>query len=247
LKRIHQNITSDPDTGIGAWSDDEIMRAFREGVSRDGHALFPMMPYPYLKAMSDEDAKAVVAYLRTLPPTKKETEPGYVDFPVNLFIKFEPQPIRAPVPHPDPKDTVAYGKYLADMACLDCHTPVDSTMHVVPGKEYSGGREFDISRLVPGMKFASANITPSKETGIGLKSKENFIGMFRAFSDPVFKTGKVDGSSNTLMPWIRLSQMTDEDLGAIYDYLQTVPALENAIERRPLPKFGVADPAAPAP
>lgn len=239
-----QNLTSDPETGLGSWTDGEIMRAFREGVSRDGHALFPMMPYPYLKTLSDEDAKSLVAYLRTLAPIKKETEVGYVDFPVNLFIKFEPQPITEPVPHPDPKDTVAYGKYLATLSCIECHTPVDSTMHPLPGKEYSGGRHFDLSKIVPGMKFASANITPHKETGIGQRSKENFIAVFRAFRDPSFKTETVEGTANTLMPWVRLSQMTDEDLGAIYDYLMTVPALENAVERRPLPKFAKAEPAA---
>lgn len=243
-----QNITSDNATGIGTWTDGEILRAVREGVSRDGDALFPMMPYPYFKIMSDEDAKSVVAYLRTLPPTNKQTEVGYIDFPVNLFIKFEPKPLDGPVPEPDRKDTVAYGKYLATLSCIDCHTPVDSTMHPIPGKEFSGGRMFDISSLVPGMKFASANLTPDDETGIGQRSRENFIALFKAFSDPEYRGLTVPGESNTLMPWVRFSQLTEEDLGAIYDYLRTVPAVKNAVDRRPPPKIAKteATPAAPA-
>ena len=241
-----QNLTPDKETGIGAWTDGEILRAFREGVSRDGHALFPMMPYPYLRTMSDEDAKSVVVYLRTLPAVKKETPAGFIDFPVNLFIKFEPKPLDAPVPEPDHKDTVAYGKYLATLACLECHTPVDSTMHPVAGKEYSGGREFDMSSKFPGMKFASANITPDEETGMGQKSRENFIAVFKSFSDPEYRAMKVPGSANTLMPWIRFSQLTEEDLGAIYDYLRTVPAMKNAVERRPPPKIAAKAEATPA-
>lgn len=230
-----QNITQDADTGLGSWTDGEILRAFREGVSRDGTALFPMMPYPYLKNMSDEDAKSVVAFLRTVPAVKKETQKGYIDFPVNLFIKFEPKPLAAPVPEPDHTDTVAYGKYLANMACAECHTPVDSTMHPLPGKDFHGGRVFDLSLASPGFKVASANLTPDDATGIGQKTRENFIAQFKAFADPEYRGMKVPGEHNTLMPWVRFAQMKDEDLGAIYDYLKTVPAANNPVERRPAP------------
>ena len=57
-------------TGIGNWTDGEVIRAIREGVSRDGQALFPLMPYAGFRHMSDEDVYALVAYLRTLPPAK---------------------------------------------------------------------------------------------------------------------------------------------------------------------------------
>lgn len=241
-----QNITQDTKTGLGSWTDGEIIRAIREGVSRDGTALFPMMPYAYLKNMSDEDAKSVVAFLRTLPAVEKETEEGYIDFPVNLFIKFEPKPLDAPVPEPDHTDTVAYGKYLAHMACVECHTPVDSTMHPLPGKEFHGGRVFDLSIASPGLKVASANLTPDEETGIGQKSRENFIAQFKAFSAPEFRGMKVPGEHNTLMPWVRLAKMTEQDLGAIYDYLQTVPAAKNPVERRPPPKVAAEPEPEPA-
>jgi hypothetical protein len=65
-----KNLTSDAKTGLGSWTDGEILRAIREGVSKDGHALFPLMPYPNYRTMSDEDAYAIVAYLRTLKPVR---------------------------------------------------------------------------------------------------------------------------------------------------------------------------------
>ena len=93
-----QNITSDPEYGLGDWTDGEILRAIREGVNRDGTALFPMMPYQKLRVMSDEDARSVVAYLRTLKPIRHAVAPRRLDFPVNFLVKFEPKPLDGPVP-----------------------------------------------------------------------------------------------------------------------------------------------------
>jgi hypothetical protein len=101
-----QNITPDPEYGIGRWSDDEVMRAMREGVDREGNALVPMMPYVHLAHMSDEDAKSVVVYLRTLKPIHRSVPPKLIDFPANLFVKFVPAPITKPVSDPDPNDSV---------------------------------------------------------------------------------------------------------------------------------------------
>ena len=70
-----QNITPDPETGIGRWTDGEVIRAIREGVDKDGQALFPQMPYPYLRSMSDEDVRSVVAYVRTLKPIRHPIQP----------------------------------------------------------------------------------------------------------------------------------------------------------------------------
>ena len=61
------NLTPDPDTGLGAWSDEEILRAFTQGVGRDGRLLSPMMPWASYAGLSREDARAIVAYLRSVP------------------------------------------------------------------------------------------------------------------------------------------------------------------------------------
>ena len=62
------NLTPDPDTGIGTWSDDALARAIREGIGHDGRTLFPMMPYRQLSQLSDEDVASIVVFLRSLPP-----------------------------------------------------------------------------------------------------------------------------------------------------------------------------------
>ena len=123
-----QNITPDPETGIGRWSDGEVMRAIREGVNKDGEALFPQMPYPYLRSMSDEDVRSVVAYLRTLKPIHHPIQKRKLDFPVNFLVKNVPRPVDGPVTMPDPeKDHLGYGKYLVTIAgCQECHTAHDN-------------------------------------------------------------------------------------------------------------------------
>jgi hypothetical protein len=225
-----QNITQDRETGLGEWTDGEIIRAFREGISRDGHALFPMMPYKYFRTLSDEDVKSIVVYLRTIPPIKRQNPRGHIDFPVSLFAKLEPQPVESPIPEPDRGNTVAYGKYLANLACYECHTPVNDKMQPIDAKAYSGGRVFSFM----GLTVVSANITPDA-TGLGDRTRENFIGMFTAFRDPEFSEMKVPWELNTFMPWEEYAHMSEDDLGAIYDYLRTVQPVVNEVARRPNP------------
>lgn len=209
-----RNITPDNETGIGEWSDGEILRAIREGVDRDGHALFPTMPYTIYAALSDEDAQAVVAYLRTLPPVQRPLPDTEINFPVNLIVRFVPRPLRKAVRSVNQNDSVAYGDYLAEVArCKFCHTP-RSTRNRLPykGQEYAGGVEF------VGLEgfFYSTNLTPHPE-GLGDMSRAEFLEVFRS------RKGGVQGEVN-IMPWTYFASMTDEDLGAIYDYLMTLPA-----------------------
>ena len=225
-----QNLTSDPETGKANWTDGEIMRAFREGVSRDGHALFPMMPYQHYRYMSDEDAKSVVVYLRTVKPIHHVIPPNEIAFPVNLFIKFAPQPLAGPVNTPDDKtDHLGYGKYLVTISgCGECHTPHDDHGQPIPGKEFAGGWEM----VGPWGRVVTANITPHPDTFIGRSTKEMFVARIKQFESMVTPPPAPPGR-NTLMPWRGLSHLTAGDLGAIYDYLKTVPAIENHVESFP--------------
>jgi mono/diheme cytochrome c family protein len=227
-----RNITPDPETGIGAWTDGEVLRAVREGVDRDGSTIFPMMPYSSYHEMGDEDARAIVAYIRTLRPVRNAVPAKRIDFPVNLLVKGAPKPLDGPVVAPDPgKDRVAYGRYLTVIAgCLGCHTPESRPGQLIPGREYAGGRTFK----GPWGRNVTPNLTPHKDAYLGRATKEEFIGRFRSFASltgdaaPVASKGR-----NTLMPWLALSGMTDEDLGAIYDFLKTLPPIENKVEPFP--------------
>jgi mono/diheme cytochrome c family protein len=224
-----QNITQDPETGLGNWTDGEILRAIREGVAKDGHALFPMMPYQGYAHMSDEDAMAIVVYLRTLKPVRHEVPPRQLAFPVNFIVKFIPQPLSGPVEAPDDaKDHLAYGHYMAGMAgCIECHTAHDEKGQPIPGTEFGGGWEMKY----PGGRVITANITAHPDTWVGQATKQEFIGRFRCWLDtPRTKAAK---GRNTIMGWESFAGMTDQDLGAIYDYLQTVKQIPGV--RNPFP------------
>ena len=227
-----RNITPDRETGIGSWTDGEILRAIREGVDRDGHALFPMMPYGAYRHMSDEDASAIVVYLRSLPPIRNAVRPKRIDFPVNLLVKGAPQPLSGPVAAPDAKaDPIAYGRYLTVIAgCKGCHTPESRPGQPIPGRAYSGGQTFK----GPWGRNVTPNLTPHADAYLGRATKEEFVGRFRSFAGltgeaaPVATRGR-----NTLMPWLAFSGMTDEDLGAIYAFLKTLPPIENRVNAFP--------------
>lgn len=225
------NLTPDPATGLGDWTDGEIVRAIREGVDREGNALFPIMPYTHLRSMSDEDAAAIVTYLRTVPPQDYAAPERSLNPPLNFVVKFIPKPVEAPVAHPDPKDRQAYGKYLTTIAlCSECHTPRNEKEAPIAGEEFTGGWEM----RAPGFRVVTANLTPHPSTFVGRSTKEEFIGRFRAFAN--FTAANAPPASkgrNTLMPWIAYSGMTDEDLGAIYDYLRTLPPNAKVVEAFP--------------
>lgn len=226
-----QNITPDPETGLGNWTDGEILRAMREGIDRNGNALFPMMPYAGYRHLDDEDAKSIVVYLRTLKPIRNQTPPKKIAFPVNLLIKFAPKPVEASVMAPKRSDSVAYGKYLTMIGgCYECHTPHNEKNQLVAEKPFAGGWEM----RGPWGRNLTANLTPHPSTYVGRATREEWIGRFKSFANMNAENAPVPPPGrNTIMPWIALSGMTEEDLGAIYDYLKTVKPIENNVNAFP--------------
>jgi hypothetical protein len=225
------NLTPDRETGLGNWTDGEILRAMREGVDREGKALFPIMPYGHLRDMSDEDAKSIVAYLRTIPPVRYQRPKKALNVPLNFIEKFVPKPVEAAVIAPDRSNHLAYGKYMTTIAmCGECHDSKNERDEPVAGRAFAGGWEM----RAPQFRCVTANITPHPSTFVGRATKEEFIARFRAFANfTVANAPAAPKGRNTLMPWISFSGMTDEDLGAIYDYLKTVPPVENRVNSFP--------------
>lgn len=219
---ISRNLTP---SGLGDWTDGEIYRAITSGVSRDGSALFPVMPYPHYSQLAEEDIYSVIAYLRTLEPVENELEPSKPDFPVNFLINTMPvQP--APQVKPDQSDVINYGRYMiTSAACTDCHTKMENGQFV--GEPYAGGNEY----LMPGgVTVRSANLTPH-ETGIGSWTKEQFVSRFKTYTDSTYSPHTVQpGQFQTIMPWGMYSGMTQEDLEAIYEYLRTIPPVDHRVE-----------------
>ncbi len=216
---VAPNLTPDVETGIGGWSDGEVVRAIREGVDKDGRTLFPMMPYQTFRNMSDEDVYSVVAFLRSLPAVKRRHPLTRLDFPVGLMIKSTPKPVGY-VPQPKLVEPRGKGEYLVSIAgCRGCHTP-----------SLSGGEKF----TGPGVLVVSANITPDMATGIGRLSERDFVDKFAQYREYVAQgSPKVGPEAFTLMPWLNFCQLPDEDLRAIYTYLRTVPPVFKAVETHP--------------
>jgi mono/diheme cytochrome c family protein len=155
------NLTPDPETGIGAWSEAAFTRALREGVSRDGHHLFPVFPYTHYSQLTDADIKALYAYFMTRPPVKAPDRPNTILFPLDIrplqavwkALFFKPGPYR-----PDPGHDARWnrGAYLAEAvaACADCHTDRNGVGAEQVGHPYAGA-------VFEGWYATSLDISPS--------------------------------------------------------------------------------------
>jgi mono/diheme cytochrome c family protein len=222
------NITPDAATGIGNWTDDEIARAIALGIRKNGDTLFPIMPYYEYNSMSKEDIYSIVAYLRTLKPISNKIPDRKLKVPAGPERdRYSFSPI-GENPEPSSKDSVQTGKYLANIgACVSCHTPKTDDDHFIVDSSYAGG---DVMGQKFGFHVTSPNITPDETTGIGKWTENSFVSKFTSFrqaSSYEFDPQK----KNTIMPWIMLGQMKDEDLKAVYAYLKTVKPIQHPIEK----------------
>ncbi len=206
------NITPDPRTGIGSWTDDEIIRAVREGIRPDGRVLGPPMAFQLYRNISDNDIRAIVAYLRSVPAVENEV-------PRTTFnIELPPNwgPALGVVPDVSRDDVVAYGAYLLGPLghCTECHTPL------VKGR-------FDFSRLGAGGNLfrnplglgfttVSSNITQHPQLGLGEWSDDEIK---RAI------TAGISRNDRQLSPFMGFSfyaGISDEDLDAMVAYMRTI-------------------------
>lgn len=214
---VAPNITPDKETGIGAWTDDEIARAIREGVSRDGSALFPIMPYESFRDMSDEDLASVIVYLRTIPAVRNPLPRSTLEFPLSRIVNTMPQPLEGSVPEPA---SASRGAYLVKLAeCETCHTAaVQGTP--VPGMAFAGGFPFKPVGWTAA-PVVSANITPDA-SGIAHYDEALF--------DQVLRTGKLPGRQlSGIMPYAHLARLSAEDMKAIFAYIKSRPPVQHRV------------------
>jgi mono/diheme cytochrome c family protein len=220
------NITSDPETGIGGWSDDEIARAIQEGVSRDGRALFPVMPYFQYAQLDEEDIASIIVYLRTVPPVRKPNVTRELVFPLEYIVKTIPEPLTEPSRSHPSSTPVERGRYLATVAdCTDCHTPSDANGEPLPGLAFGGGMPF----VMPGADpVFSMNITPDP-SGIAHYDEAFFL--------DVIKSGRLPARLlNHVMPFEFYRNMTDDDLRDLFAFLQSLPPVRHRISNDDPPR-----------
>ena len=217
------NLTPDPETGLGKWSEALIVRSLRTGQDDEGKLLAAVMPYEWFHEMSDDDAFAVARYLKSLPPVKHEAEssPNWIfKLGTHLFLK----PLAGTTESAPPRGvTAAYGGYLAQHVglCGECHTPRTGLRS-----------EPDRSRLFAGMAnppkgFPAnpSNLTPDAATGIGGWSEADFIRTIRTGTNPR------GNHLHPFMPSRQIARMSDDDLRAIFLYLRTLPPIHNVVPR----------------
>ena len=224
-----KNITPDSATGIGKWTDAEIIRAVTQGISKNGDTLFPLMPYVNYNHMSKDDLLSIIAYLRTLKPINNSIPPRQMMVPIAMaYPAAALQPSIDGNVRPPETDKVKYGEYLITFAdCANCHTPLNQQGPDM-SRAYHGGHTFDAGTF----KVTSANITPDSTTGIGGWTEEMFLKKFTQFRDE--KNYNFDaGKNNTIMPVSFYAGMKDDDLKAIYAYLRTVKPAVNKVEKYP--------------
>jgi mono/diheme cytochrome c family protein len=213
------NLTPDPETGMGNRTDDELARAIREGISHDGRALFPIMPYDKLRDLPDEDLASLVVYLRSVKPVRNPLPPSAVPFPLNRLINGAPTPVDGPVTA-DLSSPEKRGAHIVKIAaCADCHSTRDDRGNQRAGFTFAGGTAL----LYEGRKtMFSANITTGVN-GIPYYTEALFVEMMR--------TGRVKARElDPMMPTRYYRNMTDQDLRDIFAYLKTLPAVDHFVD-----------------
>ena len=228
-KIFARNITPDNETGIGTWTDEEILRAMTQGISKNGDTLFPIMPYAAYNRMARQDLLSIIAYIKTLKPIRNKIQPRRLMMPIAAAY---PGPALQPSVDgntlPPASDAVRYGEYLVMIAdCGTCHSPL-TPQGPDKSREFAGGYTFKL----PGFQVVSANITSDTATGIGAWTQEQFVHKFAQYREEKsysFNPGK----NNTVMPISLFAGMKDDDLKAVFAYLKTIRPIVNKVEKYP--------------
>jgi mono/diheme cytochrome c family protein len=213
------NITPDPETGIGGWTDDQFYRVFHEGIGKEGEYLYPAMPFPWLTKVTREDVLAIKAYVDTLKPVHAPKLPNKLAFPFNIragLLAWDQAFFREGTFEPDAaKSTeVNRGAYLVQGLghCGACHNGRGVLGNGPAAQPLQGGSIQD---------WYAPNLTSDVHQGIGKYSDEQLV--------TYLKTGKARGIGVAGGPMAEtihgsLSKLTDADLHAIAAYLKSTPA-----------------------
>jgi mono/diheme cytochrome c family protein len=230
------NITPDPETGIGRWSEAAFVRAMREGIDREGHQLYPAFPYEYFTRLSDEDLHALYAFVMTREPVRAATPPNRMLVPrpaVALWKAryFKPERFRA-----DPSRPAMWnrGAYLTESLahCSACHTPRNA-LGAEKKEAYLSGGEAGAWHA-PALDASSPSPVPWTATALAT----------------YLRTGLVDEhaiSAGPMRPVVtNLSRVPEEDARAIAEYIVSIDT-RSVREREARARAALAAPVSRAP
>jgi mono/diheme cytochrome c family protein len=231
------NITPDPQTGIGQWTDADFLTAVHKGVSRDGKKLYPAFPYAAYTYLTDEDVLAIKAYLFTLAPVQNVAPENRLAFPFNQrwlmsFWSGLFNPGERFQPRPNQSAEWNRGAYLVEALahCGDCHTPRNmlqalDNKHKFAGAVSAGWRAY--------------NITSDPASGVGNWSEEELA--------QYLSTGHAKGRGTASGPMaeavdLSFTRLTPSDIRAMVVYVRSVPAIETPDLPAPRIEPASADP-----
>ena len=219
------NITAHPEAGIGAWSEDEFVRALRLGVAPDGGHYYPAFPYTAYTRMSDADARAVYAYISSQPTSDKPNREHELAWFLSWrlaaqawqWLFFTPGEFQ---PDAGAGEQVNRGAYIAEALahCQECHTPRNLFGALQQDMAYAGNADGPEGELVP-------NITPHPDSGIGDWSRASLITFlqFGELPDGEYTAGTMDAVIQGL------NRLTESDREALIDYLRSLPPIDNRV------------------
>lgn len=209
FKAYAPNITPDPETGIGKWTDAQLAKAIREGIRPDGRLIGPPMPVPFYRNLSDADLAAIIAYLKAQPPVKHVVAKSTYHIPL-------PPNYGPPVEHvtaPAQASTRQYGEYLANIGhCMDCHTPRGKNGMLIMSRLGAGGQ---VIKWPGGSEAVTPNLTPDES---GLKSWSD-AQIERAIREGIDKNGT---HLRRIMAFDWYKNIDAQDMSALIAYLRSL-------------------------
>jgi mono/diheme cytochrome c family protein len=226
------NITPDTKTGIGAWTDEQIVTAIRLGRRPNGERILPVHPFTSFNGVAEEDLRALVPFLRSVPPVNRPNTPKKIAVPMfeSVFLPAWLMTFAATATPPPaaPVSGVARGEYLVRAVghCGECHTPRSALTMAVDNSRFLAGNP---KKTGPEGQ-ATANITPDKTTGLGDWTEEQIVTYLGSGNRP---DGDVAGGlmgENIQGTLAGYKDLTKADLQAIARYLKSIPAVKNKIE-----------------
>ncbi|MCZ6471971.1 MAG: cytochrome C [SAR324 cluster bacterium] len=223
------NITPDSETGLGAWSEEDFLRAMRQGIGRDGSHLFPVFPYTSFTRMREPDLRDMWAYLNTVEPVKRNNRPHGVWPPFSWRFPlwgWKALYFKQGAFNPDPTKPARWnrGAYLVNAVghCGECHTPRNFAGALKPAMHLAGSLEGAEGKAVP-------NITPHEATGIGAWSDTDIVWYLENGLAPDGESA--EGLMGELIEH-GYSHLRESDLQAIAAYLKSIKPIRNEIARR---------------
>lgn len=232
------NITPDKDTGIGRWSDEDFRRALREGRAPNGSHYYPSFPYTSYTLLTDDDIRALKAYLFSLPPVKQKNKPHEMPwylgprFMVAAWkaLFFDPGAFQ---PQLDKPASWNRGAYLVNAVghCAECHTERNQLGALNRDVLFAGTKNGPEGAIVP-------NITPDRQTGIGRWSKGDLVTYFESGMTP---DGDFAGDVMAEVIDNSLKHLTQADRQAMAEYLKSLPPIEHQVRKEKKKKSRTRD------